>query len=122
MQESGIDPNRRWRPDFCDRYTLRFSDVVSCIRQPLGDPMRRREFIVGFAGIAQALLSPTTRAAAQTAGKVYKVGSLNGGGIKAAIRVAIEDVILRVLAGSGYSVGRNLVIESRSANNQVERL
>src|SRR5260221_1759124 len=84
--------------------------------------MRRRDFIVGFAGIAQALLSPTTRAAAQAAGKIYKVGILNAGGINAAIRVAIEDGIVRALAGLGYSVGRNLVIESRAANNQSERL
>jgi putative ABC transport system substrate-binding protein len=84
--------------------------------------MKRCEFIVGFAAIAQALLSSTTRAAAQTAGKVYKVGILNAGGINAAIRVAIEDGIVRVLAGLGYSVGRNLVIESRAANNQLERL
>jgi putative ABC transport system substrate-binding protein len=84
--------------------------------------MKRREFIIGFAGIAQALLSPTPHAAAQAAGKVYKVGILNAGNINAAIRVAIEDGILSVLAGLGYSVGRNLVIESRAANNQLERL
>jgi putative tryptophan/tyrosine transport system substrate-binding protein len=84
--------------------------------------MRRREFIVGFAGIAQAPLSLSIRAAAQTAVRIYKVGILNAGGINAAIRVAIEDGIVRVLAGLGYSVGRNLVIESRAANNQVERL
>jgi putative ABC transport system substrate-binding protein len=50
------------------------------------------------------------------------VGILNAGNINAAIRVAIEDGILSVLAGLGYSVGRNLVIESRAANNQLERL
>jgi len=36
--------------------------------------------------------------------------------------VEIEDGIVRVLAGLGFSVGRNLVIESRAANNQSERL
>jgi len=38
------------------------------------------------------------------------------------IRVEIEDGIVRVLAELGYSVGRNLVIDSRAANNQSERL
>ena len=84
--------------------------------------MKRREFIVCLAGIAQALLSPTTCAAAQAAAKVYKVGILNAGNINAAIRVAIEDGIVRVLAELGYSTSRNLVIESRAANNQPERL
>ena len=84
--------------------------------------MKRRELIFGFAGIVQVLLSPNSRAAAQAVGKVYKVGILNAGGMNAAIRVEIEGGIVRVLAELGYSVGRNLVIESRAANNQPERL
>jgi putative ABC transport system substrate-binding protein len=90
--------------------------------------MRRREFITVLAGATAALprrstyAQKSTRAAAEAAGKVYKVGILNAGGMNAAIRVEIEDGIVRVLAGLGYSVGRNLVIESRAANNQPERL
>jgi putative ABC transport system substrate-binding protein len=90
--------------------------------------MRRREFITLLAGATAALprrstyAQKSTRAAAEAAGKVYKVGILNAGGINAAIRMEIEDGIVRVLAGLGYSVGRNLVIESRAADNQPERL
>jgi putative ABC transport system substrate-binding protein len=76
----------------------------------------------GFTGIAQTLLSPTSRAATQAVDKVYKVGILNAAAPNATIKVEIEDGIVRVLAGLGYSVGRNLVIESRAANNQPERL
>jgi putative ABC transport system substrate-binding protein len=90
--------------------------------------MKRREFITLLAGATAALpwrstyAQKSTRAAAEAAGKVYKVGILNAGGANAAIRVEIEDGIVRVLAGLGYSIGRNLVIESRAANNQPERL
>ena len=75
--------------------------------------MRRRDFIVGFAGIAQALWSPTTHAADQAAGKVYKVGILNAGVINAAIRVAIEDGIVRygaIIKAAGWPDQKGTVV------------
>ncbi len=71
--------------------------------------------------IAAALATLSISAAAQTPGKVYRVGfvTINASGPTTA---ADLDGLGRGLARHGYSVGVNLAIESRFAEAKPERL
>ncbi len=74
----------------------------------------------GFALLALAVAAGPMAAAAQNAGKVYRVGFLSvGTGPGAAAR---RDGLARALAQRGYSLDHNLQIESRFADGKPDRL
>lgn len=75
----------------------------------------RREFLCLAA--ASVLVRPS-RTAAQTQGKVYRVGYLN---LRAG-PAAMDDAFIQGMGELGYTVGRNLVLEYRWASNNMERL
>src|SRR5690242_13474134 len=80
--------------------------------------MRRREFLA-LLGITAAL--PFT-ARAQQSSKIYRIGMLSGGSPSSGIMDARTKSLMAVLAQRGFVEGRNLAIEPRFANAQVERL
>jgi putative tryptophan/tyrosine transport system substrate-binding protein len=61
-------------------------------------------------------------AAAQTGGKVYRIGYLAIGSSGAPLTVAMIEGLTSGLRQRGYSVGTNLLIESRFAEGKPERL
>ncbi len=75
--------------------------------------MDRRRFLL--TSLAGALAAPLA-AEAQQAGKVAKIGYLTGSS------VGPLDAFKQALGEHGYIEGRNLAIESRSAEGRVERL
>jgi putative ABC transport system substrate-binding protein len=75
--------------------------------------MDRRAFIGSLAG---GLLAAPLAAEAQQPGKVYKIGYLTGSS------VGPLDAFKQALGEHGYIEGRNLAIESRSAEGRVEQL
>jgi putative tryptophan/tyrosine transport system substrate-binding protein len=75
--------------------------------------MDRRRFLVS--SLAGALAAPLA-VEAQQAGKVAKIGYLTGSS------VGPLDAFRQALGEYGYIEGRNLAIESRSAEGRVERL
>ena len=78
--------------------------------------MDRRAFI---AGIASGFLAAPLAAAAQPAGKVYRIGILET--IPAAQNAANLAALRKGLRDLGYVEGRNLIIEYRSADGRAER-
>ena len=82
--------------------------------------MERRKFIRAFAG---AVAAARFDAFAQPAGRVYKVGILRPTAPpKATDRVMGEIVLPAVLAKLGYVEGRNLIMEWRYAEGNLQRL
>ena len=77
--------------------------------------MERRAFVVGALGLLAAPLA----AAAQQAGKVYRIGILET--IPAAQNAANLAALRKGLRDLGYVEGRNLIIEYRSADGRAER-
>ena len=78
--------------------------------------VRRRQFL----GVAGALLAaPWGRAQSQT--RTYRLGILQAGNREGAIKLS-EEPFLGALAALGFAEGRNLVIERRYADSQLERL
>jgi putative ABC transport system substrate-binding protein len=73
-----------------------------------------------FAVLVLALAFVPANAAAQTAGKVYRVGLLSSG--SGPLAVAVRDGLVRSLAPHGYVLDRNLAIETRSAEAKPDRL
>jgi putative ABC transport system substrate-binding protein len=73
-----------------------------------------------LAAIAFGVLVSLGPAAAQQAGKVYRVGYLQISPRNA--QVHLIEAFERGLSERGYSVGRNVLIEYRFANGKVERL
>jgi hypothetical protein len=67
---------------------------------------------------AAASLVGALRSFAQAPGKVYRVGYLN----PRAGPVAIDAAFLQGMRELGYVTGRNLVIDYRCANNQMDLL
>jgi ABC-type uncharacterized transport system substrate-binding protein len=80
--------------------------------------MDRRVFIGTFVG--GLLASPL--AAAQQAGKVYRLGTLNLGAPPAAETYDARRDVVVVLQDLGYVEGRNLEVERRYADGRVDRL
>lgn len=71
-----------------------------------------------LAGLALTVLSIS--AGAETPAKVPRVGFLTiNSGVMA---TALRDGLIQALVQRGYSVGRDLLVESRSAEGQVDRL
>jgi putative ABC transport system substrate-binding protein len=73
----------------------------------------RRRFLSALTG---SLLTAPLAAEAQQAAKVYKIGYLTGSS------VGPLDAFKQALGEHGYIEGRNLAIESRSAEGRVEQL
>ena len=78
--------------------------------------MDRRAFI---SGVTLGLLAAPLAAAAQQAGKVYRIGILET--IPAAQNAANLAALRKGLRDLGYVEGRNLIIEYRSADGRAER-
>ena len=72
--------------------------------------------------IGLALVSGLSDAATQAAEKVYQIGFVTLGGPSAPIVVTTLEGLRRALAQRGYSVGSNLVIETRFAEGDRDRL
>ena len=75
--------------------------------------MRRREFVALLAGVAVAWPMPLR---AQEAGKSYRVAYLTLAGGQDAV------IVKQRLKELGYSEGKNLIFDYRSAEGQLERL
>jgi putative ABC transport system substrate-binding protein len=78
--------------------------------------MRNVAFALGFA-LGACLNAAPLNAAAQEAAKVFRVGSLSPAG-----NPRLEGVFLDAMRSLGYVEGKNLIIERRYADNQLERL
>jgi putative tryptophan/tyrosine transport system substrate-binding protein len=80
--------------------------------------MRRREFITLLGGAAAWPLG----ARAQQTDKVARIGLLIGGSFESPEAQAFRDVFVQGLRELGYMEGTNVVIESRGADGNIERL
>ena len=80
--------------------------------------MDRRTFLAG----TPALLAAPLAAAAQPAGKVWRIGFLHPGSAAAAADQSYADVLRQELRALGYVEGQNLVIEFRWGEGSPERL
>jgi len=78
--------------------------------------MRRRDFIAGVSGLTAAwpLAARAQRAAIPVVGFLYSLGRND--------RVNLVDAFRRGLNEAGYAEGRNVAIEYRFADNQIDRL
>src|SRR5262245_270653 len=82
------------------------------------DSMLRRDFISFLAG---ALVAGSRVAIAQTASKVYRVGTLFPGP-PLDEKSPLRAILLKKLEQHGYSLGKNLAFEARGAGGQVSKL
>src|SRR5262245_17418498 len=73
-------------------------------------------------GLTLSFLATTQVAEAQQAGKVWRLGILYGSTVFDPSADPGERALVEGLRARGYVVGRNLVIELRSAFGQWERL
>ena len=80
--------------------------------------MNRRAFVTGLGTV---LVRPLA-AAAQQATKVYRVGILSPGEVPDPSVATTPNLVPRHLQDLGYVSGRNLVVERRFADGQMERL
>jgi putative ABC transport system substrate-binding protein len=78
--------------------------------------MRNVVFALGFA-LGACLTAAPFAAEAQDAGRVFRMGSLSPAG-----NPALEGVFLDAMRSLGYVEGKNLIVERRYADNQLERL
>jgi putative tryptophan/tyrosine transport system substrate-binding protein len=76
--------------------------------------INRRTFLAGSGAV---LLAAPLASEAQQAGKVAKIGYLTGSSVGPTL-----DAFKQALGEHGYIEGRNIAIESRSAEGKVERL
>ena len=77
----------------------------------------RRVWVAGLV-LALALLAAPLAAEAQTAGKVYRIGLLDGGTAPS----PFVSLVREALGSLGYVEGTSLVIEARYADAQLNRL
>jgi ABC-type uncharacterized transport system substrate-binding protein len=80
--------------------------------------MRRRDFVQG---LSVAMVAAPRSAAAQTAGRTYRLATVSAGA-PLPEKAPTRAILLRVLAQHGYTLGHNLTIESVGAGGQVSRL
>jgi putative ABC transport system substrate-binding protein len=80
-----------------------------------------RGFLIGTAAIALSLLGMPIVEAAQPSTKLYRIGWLGHGSAPSGPDLNVGE-FQRALRDFGYVEGRNLVIEYRFANGNVERL
>src|SRR5450631_3098348 len=78
--------------------------------------MRNVVFALGFA-LGACLNAAPLDAEAQEASKVFRIGSLSPAG-----NPVLEGVFLDAMRSLGYVEGKNLIVERRYADNQLERL
>src|SRR5215475_4724518 len=78
--------------------------------------MQRREFLIASAGVAA--LART--AFAQKAQRTFRVGQLHASPITDALRLSAP--FMPTLAEQGFVEGRNLIVDTRSAEGQLGRL
>lgn len=78
--------------------------------------MNRRDFMV-FAG---SIIAAPLSASAETAAKVYRIGSLNSAGT--ADKSPYGPLLVRNLAQRGYLLDKNITFEHRGAEMQLNRL
>ena len=78
----------------------------------------RRTWLVGSLGVLVAPLG----AAAQSAAKVFRLGLLTGASPTSPEAVPLWDAFFQELRELGYVQGRNIVIDSRSYGESIERL
>src|SRR4029077_4231728 len=108
-----------------DRWITRIRCARIRSRRPgavlvLGNSRMRMLRFITLAVLAIAWLS--FGAAGQTAGKVYRIGYLAIGSSGTPLTVAMIEGLTSGLRQRGYSVGTNLLIESRFAEGKPERL
>jgi putative ABC transport system substrate-binding protein len=82
--------------------------------------IKRRAFIAALAGAAATGAWPLTARAQQSAGRVHRIGYLQGSSREQQLHLvkAFEDGLRNL----GYRIGENIVIEYRFANAEMERL
>jgi putative tryptophan/tyrosine transport system substrate-binding protein len=79
--------------------------------------VKRREFIVAMGGAA---VWPLVARAQQ--GRVWRIGYLHPGSVNSGGDAALFDAFRQELSSLGYVEGKNLVIESRYVEGQIDRL
>jgi putative ABC transport system substrate-binding protein len=79
---------------------------------------RRRFLLTSVAGVLTGPLG----AEAQQAGKVHRIGILSPGGVPDLSVATTPNLVPRHLHELGYVGGRNLVVERRFADGQLDRL
>jgi putative ABC transport system substrate-binding protein len=86
--------------------------------------MRRRDLIAALGATlpAAAPLLALGPAWAQVPSKVYRIGILTSGNADTPLTAAIRQGLTQILAGEGYTLDRNLLIEIRGADANPERL
>src|ERR1700737_2427690 len=83
--------------------------------------MQRRDFIALLGSSAGSWVSWPLTALAQTASKVYRLGTLGP-------RDPFDDkspfgsILVRVLAQRGYALGQNLALDARGAKGDMHRV
>src|SRR5215471_4969131 len=86
-------------------------------RAPCHSNIERRKFLAALAGAAVAW---PLAARAQQGGKRYTIGILSAGG--AGVQAAQDSAFFDGLRELGWVEGKNVVFESRNAENRLERL
>ena len=80
--------------------------------------MKRREFLALLGGTA--LVGPP-KASAQTAGRIYHLGTLHPG-LPLTDITPFGKIVIKVLADRGYILGQNLTFDARGAMGDVTKL
>jgi putative ABC transport system substrate-binding protein len=80
--------------------------------------MKRREFLALLGGTA--LVGPP-KASAQTAGRIYHLGTLHPG-LPLTDTTPFGKIVIKVLADRGYILGQNLTFDARGAMGDVTKL
>jgi len=80
--------------------------------------MKRREFLALLGGTA--LVGPP-KASAQTAGRIYHLGTLHPG-LPLTDATPFGKIVIKVLADRGYILGQNLTFDARGAMGDVTKL
>src|SRR4029453_14498212 len=81
--------------------------------------MDRRRFLL--TSLAGAVAAPRA-AGAQQAGKLHRIGILSPGGVPDPSVSTTPNLVPRHLRELGYVEGRNLVVEQKFADGQLDRL
>jgi hypothetical protein len=109
---SGFDPSLSLAANFAVTHNKAAYDVVGCDPRPEAH-MKRREFITLLGGAAATW---PRAAGAQQPAKSYRVAYL------ALLAGQDATIVKQRLTELGYSVGKNLVFDLRSAEGQSDRL
>jgi putative tryptophan/tyrosine transport system substrate-binding protein len=83
--------------------------------------MQRRDFIALLSGSAISCMSGPPGASAQTASKVYRLGTM-GPRDPLDDKTPFGSILVRVLAERGYVLGQNLTLDARGAGGDMHRV